>query len=137
MRISDWSSDVCSSDLSTDTIPGLSKVVANATVYYENQGFAIRLSDRYRDKYRGEYSALFGQRQYRYTLPENQLDLQLSYEFADSSSLHGLQLLFQVNNLNNSAFRTQVSEACGSTGLLLPEEYTEYGRQYQIGRAHV
>src|SRR3546814_14729008 len=75
MRISDWSSDVCSSDLSTDTIPGLSKVVANATVYYENQGFAIRLSDRYRDKYRGEYSALFGQRQYRYTLPENQLDL--------------------------------------------------------------
>lgn len=118
---------------STDTIPGLSKVVANATVYYENQGFAIRLSDRYRDKYRGEYSALFGQRQYRYTLPENQLDLQLSYEFADSSSLHGLQLLFQVNNLNNSAFRTQVSEASGSTGLLLPEEYTEYGRQYLLG----
>src|SRR3546814_12830367 len=91
MRISDWSSDVCSSDLSTDTIPGLSKVVANATVYYENQGFAIRLSDRYRDKYRGEYSALFGQRQYRYTLPENQLDLQLSYEFADSRRLPGLR----------------------------------------------
>lgn len=118
---------------STDTIPGLSKVAANATVYYENSGFAVRLSDRYRDKYRGEYSALFGQRQYRYTLPENQLDLQFSYEFAKTSSLHGLQLLFQVNNLNDSPFRTQVSEASGSTGLLLPEEYTEYGRQFLVG----
>ena len=118
---------------STDTIPGLSKIVANATVYYERHGFSARLSQRYRDKYRGEYSALFGQRQYRYTLPERQLDLQLSYDFAEGSRLHGLSLLFQVNNLNDSPFRTQVSEASGSTGLLLPEEYTEYGRQYMLG----
>ena len=117
----------------TDTIPGLSKIVANATVYYESNGFSARISERYRDKYRGEYSALFGQRQYRYTLPERQLDLQLSYDFASGSRLKGLSLLFQVNNLNNSPFRTQVSEASGSTGLLLPEEYTEYGRQYLLG----
>lgn len=118
---------------SSDTIPGLSKIVANATVYYERHGFSARLSQRYRDKYRGEYSSLFGQRQLRYTLPERQLDMQLSYDFADGSRLHGLSLLFQVNNLNNSPFRTQVSEASGSTGLLLPEEYTEYGRQYMLG----
>jgi len=118
---------------STDTIPGLSKIVANATVYYERSGFSARLSQRYRDRYRGEYSSLFGQRQYRYTLPERQLDLQLSYDFSDSSSLHGLSLLFQVNNLNDSPFRTEVSEASGATGLLLPEEYTEYGRQYLLG----
>ena len=117
----------------TDTIPGLSKIVANATVYYERHGFSARLSQRYRDRYRGEYSSLFGQRQLRYTLPERQLDMQLSYDFADGSRLHGLSLLFQVNNLNNSPFRTQVSEASGSTGLLLPEEYTEYGRQYMLG----
>ena len=118
---------------STDTIPGLSKIVANATVYYERHGFSARLSQRYRDRYRGEYSSLFGQRQLRYTLPERQLDMQLSYDFADGSRLHGLSLLLQVNNLNNSPFRTQVSEASGSTGLLLPEEYTEYGRQYLLG----
>jgi len=117
----------------TDTIPGLSKIVANATVYYEKSGFSARLSERYRDKYRGEYSSLFGQRQYRYTLPERQLDMQLSYDFASGSRLKGLSLLFQVNNLNNSPFRTQVSEASGATGLLLPEEYTEYGRQYLLG----
>ncbi len=118
---------------STDTIPGLSKIVANATVYYENDNFGVRLSQRYRDKYRGEYSSLFGQRQYRYTLGERQLDLQVSYNFPEKSSLNGLSLLFQINNLNDSPFRTQVSEASGSTGLLLPEEYTEYGRQYLLG----
>ncbi|MBF6025178.1 TonB-dependent receptor [Lysobacter niastensis] len=117
---------------STDTIPGLSKVVANATFYYENHGFAARISERYRDKYRGEYSSLFGQRQYRYTLSEKTVDLQLSYDFAETSRLSGLSLLFQVNNLNNEPFRTEASESTG-TGIFLPEEYTEYGRQYLIG----
>jgi iron complex outermembrane receptor protein len=102
-------------------------------VYYEAHGFSARVSQRYRDKYRGEYSSLFGQRQYRYTLPERQIDLQFGYDFPETSALRGLSLLFQVNNVNNSPFRTQVSEASGSTGLLLPEEYTEYGRQYLLG----
>jgi iron complex outermembrane receptor protein len=117
---------------STDTLPGLSKIVVNGTVFYERSGFAARLSERYRDQYRGEYGALFGQRTYRYTLDERQLDLQLSYDFQESSRLHGLSLLFQVYNLNNEPFRTTVSD---SNGLLIdfPEEYTEYGRQYLLG----
>lgn len=117
---------------STDTIPGLSKVVANGTIFYERNGFAARLSERYRDQYRGEYSALFGQRTYRYTLSERQLDLQLSYDFQDGARLQGLSLLFQVYNLNNQPFRTTVSDANGLK-LTLPEEYTKYGRQYLLG----
>lgn len=116
----------------TDTIPGLSKVVANATVYYEKHGFSARLSQRYRDSYRGEYSSLFGQRQYRFTMPERTVDLQFGYDFSQSSKLSGLSVLLQVNNLTNEPFRTEVSEATG-TGLFLPEEYTEYGRQYMLG----
>lgn len=116
----------------TDTIPGLSKVVANATLFYERNGFAARISERYRDKYRGEYGALFGQRTYRYTLSERQLDLQLSYDFQESSRLQGMSLLFQVYNLNNEPFRTTVSDANGMR-LTFPEEYTEYGRQYLLG----
>lgn len=119
---------------STDTIPGLSKVVANATVFYEKHGFSARVSERYRGQYRGEYSSLFGARQYRYTMPERQIDLQLSYDFAESSALQGLTLLFQVNNVNNEPFRTQVSESSGNNpNLLFPEEYTEYGRQFLLG----
>ncbi len=117
---------------STDTFPGLSKVVANATLYYEKHGFSARVSQRYRDRYRGEYSSLFGQRVYRYTLSERTVDLQLGYDFPESSRLSGLSLLFQVNNVNNEPFRTQVSDSHG-LGLFFPEEYTEYGRQYMIG----
>lgn len=116
----------------TDTIPGLSKIVANATLYYEKHGFGARVSQRYRDGYRGEYSALFGQRQYRNTLSERTTDLQLSYAFGDGSRLKGLSLLFQVNNLTDEPFRTEVSESTG-TGLFFPEEYTRYGRQYMLG----
>lgn len=117
----------------TDTIPGLSKVVFNATLFYEKYGFAARISQRYRDPYRGEYSSLFGQRQYRNTLSERTVDLQLSYDFPETTALKGLSVMFQVNNLTNEPFRTEVSEATNSTGLFLPEEYTEYGRQYLLG----
>ncbi|KRA51827.1 TonB-dependent receptor [Pseudoxanthomonas sp. Root630] len=117
---------------STDTIPGLSKIVANATVYYEKHGFSARLSQRYRDAYRGEYSSLFGQRQIRFTKSERTMDMQVGYEFPDTSALSGLSVLLQVNNLTNEPFRTEVSESTG-TGLLFPEEYTEYGRQYMLG----
>ncbi len=117
---------------STDSIPGLSKIVVNGTLFYERNGFAARLSERYRDQYRGEYSSLFGQRQYRYTLSERQLDLQLSYDFQEGTRLHGLSLLFQVYNLNNEPFRTTVSDSNG-LNMNFPEEYTEYGRQYLLG----
>ncbi len=116
----------------SDTIPGLSTVVANATLYYENHGFAARVSQRFRDPYRGEYSYIFGQRSYRYTLNERQVDLQLSYDFQETSALAGLTLMFQVNNLNNEPFRTEVSDSNGM-GLFFPEEFTEYGRQFLVG----
>lgn len=120
---------------STDTIPGLSKLVYNATLYYEaDSGFSARVSQRYRDSYRGEYSSLFGQRTYRFTMPERVIDLQLSYDFPETSSLNGLSLLFQVNNVNNEPFRTQVSSSSSAPAtLLFPEEYTEYGRQFLVG----
>lgn len=117
---------------STDTIPGLSKIVANATVFYEHNGFSARVSERFRDPYRGEYSYIFGQRSYRYTRNERTIDMQLGYDFPANSRLKGLSVLLQVNNLNNEPFRTQVSDSHG-LGLFFPEEYTEYGRQYLLG----
>ena len=116
----------------TDTFPGLSKIVANATVYYEKHGFSARVSQRFRDPYRGEYGSIFNQRTYRYTTNERVLDLQLGYDFPESSTLSGLSLLLQVNNLNNEPFRTEVSSGT-HPDLFFPEEYTEYGRQYLLG----
>jgi iron complex outermembrane recepter protein len=124
--------DPTDDSVGTDTIPGLSKVVANATLFYEKHGFGARVSQRYRDGYRGEYGSLFGQRTYRNTLSERVTDLQLSYDFPEGSRLQGLSLLLQVNNLTNEPFRTVVSDSTGSM-IFLPEEYTEYGRQYLLG----
>jgi len=46
--------------------------------------------------------------------------------------MRGLSLLFQVYNLNNSPFRTTVTNSTTPT-ITFPEEYTEYGRQYLLG----
>ena len=116
----------------TDTFPGLSKIVANATVYYEKHGFSARVSQRFRDPYRGEYGSIFNQRTYRYTLNERTIDLQVGYDFPETSALKGLSILFQVNNVNNEPFRTEVSSGT-HPDLFFPEEYTEYGRQYLLG----
>ena len=117
----------------TDTLPGLSKVVANATVFYEKNGFSARVSQRYRDEYRGEYSSLFGDRIYQNTMPESTMDLQLGYDFSESSRLSGLSLLVQVNNVTNEPYRTEVTAGGISETIFLPLEYKEYGRQYLVG----
>lgn len=118
---------------STDTLPGLSKVVANATVYYEKHGFSARVSQRFRDEYRGEYASLFGDRIYQNTMAERTMDLQLGYDFAEGSKLSGLSLLLQVNNVTNEPYRTETTAGGVSEMVYLPSEYKEYGRQYLLG----
>ena len=117
----------------TDTIPGLSKIVANATVYYEKNGFSARISQRYRDKYRGEYASLFGDRVYQATLAEQTMDMQVGYDFPAASPLAGLSVLLQVNNLNNEPYRTETTAAGVDKEVWLPSEYKEYGRQFLLG----
>ena len=118
---------------STDTIPGLSKVVANATLYYEKHGFSARISQRYRDDYRGEYASLFGDRIYQATLAEQTMDMQVGYDFPAASALGGLSVLLQVNNLNNEPYRTETTAGGVDQKVWLPSEYKEYGRQYLLG----
>ena len=95
----------------------------------QRDGQAQELQERYQEAQQLEQRR---QGELRYTLNEQTIDLQLGYDFPESSSLSGLSVLFQVNNLTNEPFRTEVSESTG-TGLLFPEEYTEYGRQYLLG----
>jgi iron complex outermembrane receptor protein len=117
----------------TDTLPGLSKVVANATVYYEKHGFSARISQRYRDEYRGEYASLFGDRIYQNTMAERTMDMQVGYDFPESSKLSGLSVLLQVNNVTNEPYRTETTAGGIDQMIYLPSEYKEYGRQYLLG----
>src|SRR5690606_20824603 len=44
------------------TVPGLSKWVANGTLYYQHDGFEARVSDSYRSSFLGEVSGISASR---------------------------------------------------------------------------
>lgn len=118
-----------------NTLPGLSREVANLTAYYEKHGFSARISERYRSSFRGEVYNLFFSRAYTTVLADRQTDLQLGYEFSEASNLNGVSLLFQVSNLTNSPYRTLQNDQFPG-GASEPLEYNEYGRQFLLGATY-
>jgi len=118
-------------------IPGLSTHVYNVTGYFEKGGFQARASYRYRSGFKGEVVQLFATRGLTEILADRQLDAQLGYTFPDGGTLGGLSVLFQVNNLTDSPYRTRLGVDGGgprtSGGDFLPEIYQKYGRQFLLG----
>lgn len=115
----------------TEKLPGLSGVVRNVTLFYEKYGFSARVAQRYRSAFRGEVTGLFAQRAFSEILAEDQVDIQLGYEFRDGP-LKNLGLLLQVNNLGNEPYQTRQGSPFAS-GAYAPERYTTYGRQVLFG----
>ena len=115
----------------TATLPGLSKAVAGATLYYEKDGFSIRVAEKYRSDFRGEITYLFANLSYTRILAEAQTDLQIGYDFQEGK-LEGMSVLLQVNNLFNAPYRT-VQDDNFSGGGRQPQEYNLYGRQILLG----
>ena len=85
------------------TLPGLSKTVASATLYYERDGFAVRVASRYRSNYIGEITDFAGDRALEYVRHELITDFQTSYELQQGPA-KGLMFLLQINNLTNTPF---------------------------------
>lgn len=121
-------------------IPGLSKHVYNITGYFEKWGFQARASYRYRSGFKGEVPALFADRGLTEILPDRQVDAQIGYTFGDESSLKGLSVLLQANNLANAPYRTRLGVDAGGTrtsdGSSLPEVYEKYGTQFLFGMSY-
>jgi iron complex outermembrane receptor protein len=118
---------------SPSTLPGLSRQVANLTLFYERYGFSVRVAERYRSSFTGEAVALFDQLGYTKILANRQTDLQLGYAFS-SGRLNGLSILLQVNNLGNSADSTvQVATLPNNVPLTRPLEYDTWGRTVLLG----
>lgn len=118
-------------------IPGLSGTVYNITGYFEKYGFQARGSYRYRSAFKGETVQLFTNRGFTEILADKQVDAQVGYSFQPGSTLEGLGILLQVNNLTNSPYRTRLGLDTGGTqtsdGTKLPETYEKYGRQWLFG----
>jgi iron complex outermembrane receptor protein len=118
-------------------ISGLSGTVYTVTGYFEQGGFQARAAYRYRSPFKGEVTQLFAARGVTEILADRDVSAQIGYTFQEGSSLEGLGMLLQVNNLTNSAFRTRIGTDAGgvrtSDGAFLPETIERYGRQVLFG----
>ena len=109
------------------TVPGLSKWVANATLYYQHSGFEARISDSYRSSFLGEVSGISASRIEQTIQGGSTYDAQVSYSI-DSGSLKGLTFIVQGSNLSNKTFITYQNDD--------PRQvltWERYGRRYDIG----
>lgn len=113
------------------TLPGLSKWVANASVYYEKYGFQARVNYRYRSTYLGEVAGLSANPTFRQVTAEAILDAQVGYEFQPGSTLAGLAILLQAKNLTDRPFITYQNNDRRQV-----IDYQRYGRDYYIGLAY-
>jgi iron complex outermembrane receptor protein len=120
-------------------IAGLSRKVANATLYYERKGFSARVSERYRSETR-EYITTFGPPNFKgdstpgsgFSLaqPEKVVDAQVSYAL-QSGQLKGLTFYLQAYNLNNEPLITYNN---GDARQVM--NYQKYGASHSAGVAY-
>jgi TonB-dependent receptor len=115
--------DIASTNI---TLPGLSKTVWQATVYYEKAGFSARIATHYRSNYVGEITDYAGDRALEYVRHEQLTDFQTGYEFQEGM-LHGLAFVFQIDNMTNAPF---IDYANNQTQV---RDYETYGRVFFLG----
>ncbi|WP_336407806.1 TonB-dependent receptor [Gallaecimonas kandeliae] len=111
-------------------VPGLSRRIYNATVFYEKNGFQFRTSMRKRSDFLGEVYGI----SFTHT-PVNVKgsavwDAQVSYDFSESGieALKGLTVSLQGQNLSNEPFVTTDAE-----DKRLVRDYQVYGRNFLLG----
>ncbi|HET8611485.1 MAG TPA: TonB-dependent receptor [Sphingomonas sp.] len=111
-------------DIGTIALPGLSKKVANASVFYNKGGFEARVAYQHRDAYA---TVIAGNALLVHNGPSNTVDYEMSYTFPKGSALNGLQVQFQANNLTNDPFTTYFASP------QVPGRYELFGRRFYLG----
>ena len=109
------------------TVPGLSKWVANGTIYYQHDGFEARISDSYRTSFLGEVQGISATRILQTIKGGSTYDAQVSYTIPDGR-MKGLTFLLQGSNLTNQRFITYQNND--------PRQvltWEEYGRRFEVG----
>jgi iron complex outermembrane recepter protein len=124
-RIKDFNGDISS-------IPGYSKWVANLTAFYENSGFSVRGSMRYRSAFIGDFVLFSGGLDRQYVLAETVYDAQIGYDFPDNSMLGGLSVFVQGQNLTNQRSAT-IGDPHEPNSWL---KYQTYGRRFLAGATY-
>ncbi len=115
----------------TTTLPGLSKYISGATVYYERFGYSARLSSRTRSDFLGEVEGFGGDRSFEQFKGERVSDLQLGYTFQDGP-MKDLSFLLQVNNLENEPFRGEYDGRADRRASTSNTPHLPAGRELQV-----
>jgi iron complex outermembrane recepter protein len=119
-------------DGSTSAIPGYSKYVGSLTAYYDNGGFSVRGSMRYRSGFLGDFALFSGGLDRQQVLSEKVFDAQIGYDFPKESALTGLSLYIQGQNLTDEKQAT-VADVNGQAFPGAWLKYQTYGRRYLAG----
>jgi len=109
------------------TLPGLSKDVVQAQVFFEKYGFNARASYTHRSAFLGDYQLFNAQVEQNFTNPLSTLDAQIGYEFK-GGALKGLSLYIQGHNLTNAVQTSYVNNDPKETNIR-----DQYGAQYLFG----
>lgn len=127
---SQTSSEIKPDGVNATALPGLSETVVNTTIYYENRGFQVRASNRYRSEFLGEVAGFGNGRTLRSVGEESVVDAQIGYQF-ESGALEGLSFLAQVNNLTDEPFYTFQN---GDERQVI--DHQTYGRSFLVGLSY-
>lgn len=109
-------------------LPDYSRWVASGTLFFEKAGFNARVSARHRSSFQGIFTGFGGERELRRALKETVVDAQIGYDFKEGSSLDGLSLFLQGQNLTDEPF---VSVDAASAMQI--RNYQTYGRRFMAG----
>ncbi len=109
------------------TVPGLSKWVANATLYYQHHGFQARVSQDYRDSFLGRVSGISATRIEQTIKGGSTYSAQVSYSIP-SGRFAGLTFILQGSNLSDKKFMTYQNNDPRQV-----QTWERYGRRYEVG----
>ncbi len=113
-------------------IPGYSKWVGSLTAFYENGGFNLRGSMRYRSGFLGDFALFSGGLDRQSVLTETVYDAQIGYDFPAGSTLSGLSIYLQGQNLTDERQATLAQiNGVAIDGAWL--KYQTYGRRFLAG----
>ncbi|MEM9531675.1 MAG: TonB-dependent receptor [Pseudomonadota bacterium] len=109
------------------SIPGFSRDITNAAVYYESNRFQARVSMRDRSDFLGEVTGFGANRDFRDVRGENVIDAQIGWTFTEGF-LAGSTLIFQAYNLTDEEFVTFLNDDPRQV-----KDWQRYGTSYALG----
>jgi iron complex outermembrane receptor protein len=111
--------------VSTIPLPGLSRQVTNARLFYEAHGFQASVAARHRSDFLGQVSDFQDNEQLTFIKASTTVDFQAGYEFS-SGMLKGLSLIGTVQNWTNAPFVRYAADPSNTV------ENIKFGRVYGL-----